>query len=227
MQILPLPRGDLTMREMPSLEEKAPGEEVGGDSRAPSPARLESFSDGVIAVIITVMVLNLRLPIHDGLMGLREILPAGAIYLLSFSFTGIYWLNHQQMTRRLHAAGYALQICNLAFLFCLSLLPFSTYYLISRHIGVYSVQQYATTLFLIGASFYLVRVTVHRHLSLYEELTRRDNRTRLKHGFSIALYLLCIPLASHLPKLALGLLAIDTTVWAVPGLSLHVLWRPR
>jgi uncharacterized membrane protein len=215
------------MREMQFPEEKVPEEEVGEETRAPSPARLESFSDGVIAVIITVMVLNLRLPNHDGVVGLREILPAGAIYLLSFSFTGIYWLNHQQMTRRLHAAGYALQITNLAFLFCLSLLPFSTYYLISRHIGVYSVQQYATTLFLIGTSFYLVRITVHQHLSLYKELTRRDNRTRLKHGLSIALYLLCIPLATYLPKSALGVLAIDTAVWAVPGLSLHVLRRPR
>jgi uncharacterized membrane protein len=214
------------MRETRSLSAKNPDEQSAENAGAPSPVRLESFSDGVIAVIITVMVLNLRLPSHDGLMGLREILPAGAIYLLSFVFTGVYWLNHQQLTRRLHVAGYALQVANLAFLFCLSLLPFSTYYLISRYISTYSVQQYATTLLLIGTSFYLVRVAVHRHLSLHNELTERDERSRLKHRLSMALYLLCIPLAIHFPKLALEVLAIDTAVWALPGLSLHVLKRP-
>lgn len=197
------------------------------DDKAPSPARLESFSDGVIAVIITIMVLNLHLPAHDGFAGLQEMLPTGAIYLLSFCFTGIYWLNHQQMTRRLHAAGYALQIANLAFLFCLSLLPFSTYYLIGRHIAPYSVQQYAMTLLLVGGSFYVLRITVHQHLSLYKALTERDARTKLKHLFSIFLYILCIPLAARFPQLALGVLAVDTLVWVIPGLSTHVLKRPR
>jgi uncharacterized membrane protein len=197
------------------------------DGRAPSPARLEAFSDGVIAVIITVMVLNLRLPTHDGLAGLQEILPAIAIYLLSFCFTGIYWLNHQQLTRRLRAAGYALQMANLVFLFCLSLLPFSTYYLIARNTTPYSVQQYAATLFFIGASFYFVRITVHQHLKLYEALTVRDKNTRSKHLVSIALYLICLPLGARFPKLALWLLAIDTAVWVIPGVSLNVLRRPR
>jgi uncharacterized membrane protein len=215
------------MRETHFRKQRDLSERAAEDTRAPSPARLESFSDGVIAVIITVMVLNLRLPTHDGLQGLREILPAGAIYLLSFCFNGIYWLNHQQLTRRLHAAGYVLQLANLAFLFCLSLLPFSTYYLISRHIIAYSVQQYATTLFFIGASFYFVRLAVQQHLSLHNELTGRDSGSGLKHLFSIALYLFCIPLAAYLPTLALGVLAIDTAVWTVPGLSFHVLKRPR
>jgi uncharacterized membrane protein len=225
MMIQPLLRGVLTMRVTQSPEEN--DQNAAEDDRAPSPARLEAFSDGVIAVIITVMVLNLRLPGHDGLQGLREILPAGAIYLLSFCFTAIYWLNHQQMTRRLHAAGYALQIANLAFLFCLSLLPFSTYYLIGRHINTYSVQQYAATLFLIGASFYMLRITVHQHLVLHKALTRRDSRTKTKHLFSIGLYLLCIPLAVYFPKVALAVLAVDTAAWVVPGLSPHVLGRPR
>ena len=87
-------------RQRPALSPK--GSEVqkqdqaeSEDMVAPSPARLESFSDGVIAVVLTIMVLNLRLPAHDGLNGLREMLPVIAIYLLSFAFTGIYWLNHQ------------------------------------------------------------------------------------------------------------------------------------
>jgi uncharacterized membrane protein len=61
----------------------------------PGPARLEAFSDGVIAVIITVMVLEIKVPRADGFAGLRQLVPGLLIYLLSFSFTGIYWLNHQ------------------------------------------------------------------------------------------------------------------------------------
>ena len=202
-------------------------EHPAADSPAPSPARLEAFSDGVIAVIITIMVLNLHLPTQDGLAGLKELLPAVAVYMLSFCFTGIYWLNHQQLTRRLRAAGYVVQIANMACLFCLSLMPFSTYYLMGRHVNAYSVQQYAMTLFLIGTSFYFLRAAIHQHLSLYKSLTEADVRTRSKHLFSIALYLLCLPLAAYLPTLALGVLALDTVVWVVPGLSAHVLRRPR
>jgi uncharacterized membrane protein len=215
------------MQETQSLEESKLDGDLTKNSGAPSPARLEAFSDGVIAVIITIMVLNLRLPTHDGLTGLREILPAGAIYLLSFCFTGIYWLNHQQMIRRLCAAGYVLQVANLAFLFCLSLLPFSTYYLIGRHVTAYSVQQYAATLLLIGCSFYLMRIAVHQHLSLHGRLTQQDKSTRSKHLWSLALYLACILLATIIPRVALGVLAVDTAIWAVPGLSPHVVRRPR
>lgn len=196
------------------------------DRAAPSPARLESFSDGVIAVVLTIMVLNLRLPAHDGLDGLREMTPVIAIYLLSFAFTGIYWLNHQHMTRRLEAAGYYLQVTNLAFLFCLSLLPFSTYYLIARHITPYSVQQYDATLLLISAAFYLVRAAVHSHLKLHHRLTDRDSRTRTRHTFSILIYLICLPLAIWYPRLSVFLLGLDTAIWALPGLSRHLLRSP-
>jgi len=196
------------------------------DMVAPSPARLESFSDGVIAVVLTIMVLNLRLPPHDGLNGLREMLPVIAIYLLSFAFTGIYWLNHQRITRRLEAAGYYLQVANLAFLFCLSLLPFSTYYLIARHITPYSVQQYDATLLLISAAFYLVRSAVHTHLRVHHRLTERDRRTRHRHALSLLTYLVCLPLAAWYPHLTVLLLGLDTAIWALPGLSRHLLATP-
>lgn len=193
------------------------------DMSAPSPARLVSFSDGVIAVVLTIMVLNLRLPAHDGLEGLSEMMPVIAIYLLSFAFTGIYWLNHQHVIRRLEAAGYYLQVANLAFLFCLSLLPFSTYYLIAKRLSPYSVQQYDATLLLISASFYLVRSAVHHHLKLRHQLTDRDGRTRMRHTISIVIYLICLPLAVWYPRLTVVMLGLDTAIWALPGLSRHLL----
>jgi uncharacterized membrane protein len=91
-----------------------------------SPARLEAFSDGVIAVIITIMVLELKVPHQDGLAGLYAVLPTLAVYLLSFTFTGIYWINHHHLVHRTDEADSLILYANLAFLFTLSLLPFCT-----------------------------------------------------------------------------------------------------
>ena len=110
---------------------------------APSPARLEAFSDGVIAVIITIMVLEIKVPHADGFEGLRELVPSLLIYLLSFSFTGIYWLNHQHLVRRVERAGHPLQCANLAFLFCLSLLPLGNAYVVDKELSGFAVAVYA------------------------------------------------------------------------------------
>jgi hypothetical protein len=83
----------------------------------PSTARLEAFSDGVIAVIITIMVLELKVPHADGLAGARAILPILLVYLLSFTFTGIYWINHQHLLDRVKSADQLILYANLIFLF--------------------------------------------------------------------------------------------------------------
>src|ERR1700679_3885608 len=89
-----------------------------------NPARLEAFSDGVIAVIITIMVLELKVPQQDGIAGLRAVLPTLCLSLISFTFTGIYWINHHQLVHRTQEADELILYANLGFLFCLSLLPF-------------------------------------------------------------------------------------------------------
>jgi len=92
----------------------------------PAPAstsRLEAFSDGVIAVIITIMVLELKVPRANGIAGLRAILPTLLVYLLSFTFTAIYWINHHHLVGRVEEVDPRILYANLLFLFCLSLLP--------------------------------------------------------------------------------------------------------
>lgn len=201
-------------------------ERVLTESQPPSPVRLISFSDNVISVILTIMVLDLRPPIRDGLGGLREMMPAFGIYLLSFGFTGVYWLNHQQITRRLQAAGYYLQVANLAFLFCLSLLPFSTSYLINRRVTSYNVQQYAATLFLIGFAFYFVRQAIHIHLKVHGRMTTEDLRVSTRHRASLFVCLLCIVLAAWHAMLAVVVLGCNTAAWALPGLDRRLLRMP-
>jgi len=91
-----------------------------------SPARLEAFSDGVIAVIITILVLELKIPPRDGVPGLREAMPAVFLYLLTFVQIGIFWVNHHYMIDEAESVSHGALWANLIFLFCLSLFPFAT-----------------------------------------------------------------------------------------------------
>jgi len=91
--------------------------------RIATPARLEAFSDGVIAVIITIMVLELKVPHEDGLAGLRAVLPILCLYLISFAFVGIYWINHHHLIHRTEEADERILYANLGFLFWLAQHP--------------------------------------------------------------------------------------------------------
>src|ERR1700748_2350248 len=121
-----------------------------------SPARLEAFSDGVIAVIITIMVLELKVPHEMGLAGLRAVLPTLGIYAISFTFTGIYWINHHHLVHRTEEADQVILYANLGFLFCLSLLPFFTSYLLEKKMDSFSVALYVSSMIVTGFSFLLL-----------------------------------------------------------------------
>ena len=135
---------------------------------------MEAFSDGVIAVIITVMVLELHVPHVDGLPALREVAPRLAIYLLSFTMTGIYWLNHHELVRRVERVHYNALVANLFWLFVLSLLPFSTDYVGEKHFSPFAVVQYEVVLLATGLSFGLLRVLLLHAKKQVSSLERRD-----------------------------------------------------
>ncbi len=192
---------------------------------APTPARLEAFSDGVIAVIITVMVLEIKVPHADGFPGLLELAPGLAIYLLSFAFTGIYWLNHQHVVRRAQKAGHGMQCANLAFLFCLSLLPLSTAYVVDKKLSGFAVALYAGSLLVVALSFLWLRLTVHAHLSRHDALSEEDQQGFRNHLVSLVLYGATAGAAVFHPKLALAFLALLTFLWTLPNLSLRQVKR--
>jgi uncharacterized membrane protein len=178
--------------------------------------RLEAFSDGVLAVIITIMVLELKIPRQDGLPGLLTIAPVLFIYLLSFSFTGIYWINHHHLISRVERADPRVLYANLSFLFCASLLPFFTSYVIEKKANSFSVALYAASMILTGVSFLFLRVAIGRLLKLTGELHDEDIATQRKHYASLALYLIAIPLAHFHPWFALATITLVTVVWIVP-----------
>ncbi len=181
-----------------------------------STSRLEAFSDGVIAVIITIMVLELKVPHENGLAGLRAVLPILLVYLLSFAFTAIYWINHHHVVGRIEDLTPQILYANLGFLFTLSLLPFFTSWLLEKNLDSFSVILYAVSLLVTGVAFFFLRRAVDCHLKNQGRFKQESAAEQRKHLVSIALYLLAIPLALLYPRLALALIALVTVIWIIP-----------
>lgn len=181
-----------------------------------SPARLEAFSDGVIAVIITIMVLELKVPHQDGLAGFYAVVPTLAVYLLSFTFTGIYWINHHHLVHRTEEADSLILYANLLFLFCLSLLPFFTSYVLDKKMDSFSVAIYATSMVVSGFSFMLLRMAISRRLRHSGRLETQDTIIQNKHWISLVIYSVAIPAAFFHPRIALGMVSLVTLIWISP-----------
>jgi len=175
-----------------------------------SPARLEAFSDGVIAVIITILVLELHVPAHDGLAGLREAAPAVFLYLLTFVQIGIYWVNHHYLIDEAESVTHGLLWANLIFLFCLSLFPFATLWIGTRGLTHFSTAMYAAVSILPGATYNLLWVQVRR------QSTSPTHASWAKQATSIGLYVTAIPAAYWHPAASLALISIVSVMWLLP-----------
>jgi len=186
-----------------------------------SPSRLEAFSDGVIAVIITIMVLDLKVPLEKGLPGLLTVAPGIAVYALSFTFVGIYWVNHHLLIHRIRQASPNILWANLVWLFTLSLLPFFTAYVHQKADDSFSVAIYAASLFVTGLGFMLLRIAVSARQRAEGTLEHTDHAMQLKHWGSLAIYLLSVLLATHYPRITLGLIAAVTFLWVIPTLGVE------
>jgi uncharacterized membrane protein len=181
-----------------------------------TPARLEAFSDGVIAVIITIMVLELKVPHQDGIAALRAVLPTLCLYLISFAFVGIYWINHHHLVHRTEEADELILYANLGFLFCLSLLPFFTSYVLEKKMDPYSVAIYIASMIVTGFSFLMLRLAIGRRLRHAGKFEAEDKAVERKNWLSLFVYVIAIPLAFQHPRLSLGLVAFVTVIWITP-----------
>lgn len=181
-----------------------------------SPARLEAFSDGVIAVIITIMVLELHVPSANGFSGLVSIWPTLAVYLLSFAFTGVYWMNHHHLVHRTDRADSLILYTNLLFLFFLSLLPFFTNYVLEKKEDSFSVGLYVVSMILTSMSFLMLRLAIGRHLRQTGRLATDDRIAEQKHWISLAMYVAAIALSRAHPRFALGIVALVSVLWIIP-----------
>lgn len=175
-----------------------------------SPARLEAFSDGVIAVIITIMVLELKVPAIDGRAGLLSVLPMLLVYLLSFIETGIYWVNHHYLIDEVESVSHGILWANLVFLFCLSLIPFATAWLGTKGITPFATALYAGACMLPGLTYTVLWQTVRRRSE------KLPHASLLRQSVSITLYLGAIPAAFWRPVASLLLIAVVAVLWLLP-----------
>ena len=179
-------------------------------------ARLEAFSDGVIAVIITIMVLELKVPQFNGAAGLRTIAPTLAVYALSYAFVGIYWINHHMLLEGIENSNPRILRANLVWLFFLSLLPFFTAYVLDKREDRFSVALYSASLLMTGFSFLILRLGVNARRRREGRFEREDHAVQRKHWLSLGMYAAAIPLAFAAPILALCLMGAVTLLWIVP-----------
>ena len=180
-----------------------------------SKGRLEAFSDGVLAIIITIMVLELKVPHGTEIADLQPLFPVFVSYLLSFVYIGIYWNNHHHM---LHAASKVtggILWANLHLLFWLSLVPFVTAWMGENHFAATPVALYGVILFMAACAYFILARALASHHGPESRIARAIGED-FKGKISVAIYAVAILLAFYLPAAAGVLYALVAIMWLVP-----------
>ena len=177
--------------------------------------RLEAFSDGVLAIIITIMVLELKVPHAVELTALKPVLPVLLSYVLSFIYLGIYWNNHHHLFQATEEVSGGILWANLHLLFWLSLFPFTTAWMGENHLAAIPTAIYGFVLLMAAIAYYVLQRTIiakEGHESLLAQAIGRDWKGKL----SPLLYLAAIPLAFVSPWIAGGLYVFAALLWLIP-----------
>ncbi|MFI5391011.1 MAG: TMEM175 family protein [Bacteriovoracales bacterium] len=177
--------------------------------------RLEAFSDGVFAIIITIMVLELKAPHGDSFNDLIPLIPTFLSYLLSFLYLAIYWNNHHHLLQITKGVNGAILWANVNLLFWLTLIPFVTAWSGQNHFTSMPVAAYGIILFLASIAYYvLVRVIIAHEggQSSVAKALGKDVKGRISSG----IYALAIILSFFTPKISLSLYALVALIWIVP-----------
>lgn len=177
--------------------------------------RLEAFSDGVLAIIITIMVLELKVPHAAELAALKPVLPVLLSYVLSFIYLGIYWNNHHHLFQATEEVSGGILWANLHLLFWLSLFPFTTAWMGENHLAAIPTAIYGFVLLMAAIAYYVLqRAIIARegHESLLAQAIGKDWKGKL----SPLLYLAAIPLAFVSSWIASGLYVFAALLWLIP-----------
>jgi uncharacterized membrane protein len=178
-------------------------------------ARMEAFSDGVIAILITIMVLGLHTPAGAAWGSLRPLLPALAIYVLSFTFLGIYWNNHHHMLHATDRINGAILWANLHLLFWLSLVPLVTGWVGETRAAVVPTAAYGVVLLMAALAYYLLQTAIMR-LQGPESRLRAAIGDDVKGKLSPVCYVAAIPLAFVNRWISIALYVLVALMWVIP-----------
>jgi uncharacterized membrane protein len=178
--------------------------------------RLEAFSDGVMAIIITIMVLELRVPEGASWQVLKPILPKFLSYTLSFIFIGIYWNNHHHLMHMVKHISAGIMWANLNLLFWLSLIPFATGWMGENHFESFTVALYAVLMVLCGVSYNILQIVIEKCHKEEKSLADIMQRQRGKGIGSLFLYSAAVPLAYVNPIISGALFVLVAVLWLIP-----------
>jgi uncharacterized membrane protein len=177
--------------------------------------RLEAFSDGVIAIIITIMVLEMKVPHGEDWSALAPLWPVFLCYVLSFVNVGIYWNNHHHMVHTVHHVNASILWCNLHLLFWLSMMPFVTGWMGENHFAPLPTAVYGMVLLACGFAYWLLQgriIASHGEHSVLRQAVGRD----FKGKAALVLYLVAVPVAFVAPAVAGAVYVGVALMWLLP-----------
>lgn len=180
--------------------------------------RLEAFSDGVIAIIITIMVLEIKTPESANIEGFLILLPTIFGYFLSFMFVGIYWNNHHHLLHSASKVSPLIMWTNLNLLFWLSLVPFATKWMDESHFDKFTVIVYAILLLLCGLAYSFLSQAIYKSLDSNDRM-KKVVKSKIKELFSILLYSISISFWNT--KVSLAIFTIVAIVWIIPSKAIE------
>ena len=192
----------------------------GNLGRAMTTSRLEAFSDAVIAIIITIMVLELKIPHGVHLRALRPLVPVFLTYVLSFVYLGIYWNNHHHLLQRTESVSGGILWANLHLLFWLSLFPFATGWWGENHFATTPTAVYGVVLLFAGIAYYILQSTIVARQGRDSALARALG-SDWKGKLSPILYLCAVGLAFVNRWIAVGIYVAVALIWLVPDRRLE------
>lgn len=183
-------------------------------------SRLAAFSDGLFAVVITIMVLELNAPIGTNISSLTPLLPVFLSYVLSFIYGAIFWINHHHLLAVTRKINSTVLWANLNFLFWLSLIPFFTAWVDENHAASMPVAAYGMSLFMVVASYRLLELVLFR-VHDADALLVRILRPGRREKASLVAFAIAIPTAFIWPFISLGIYIFVAAMWFMPERALE------
>lgn len=184
-------------------------------------ARLEAFSDGVIAIIITIMVLELKIPHGSAMNDLIPLLPVFVSYVMSFVFVGIYWGNHHHLLHTAKHVNGKVIWSNMSLLFFLSLIPFTTGWMGENHFDNLPVAVYAVNLLGCAVTYFILQEVIIADSTLSNRVVEALEKQKKKGMISLFMYIAAIPCAFFYPVISAIMFALVSIMWIIPDKNIE------
>lgn len=183
------------------------------------PNRLEAFSDGVIAIIITIMVLELKVPHDTTMAALGQLVPVFLSYILSFVYVGIYWNNHHHLLKACRRVSGRIMWANLHLLFWLSLVPFATGWAGENHLAALPIAAYGVVLMMAAIAYFILQNLIVASQGPSSKLAETIGKD-FKGEFSFVMYAVAVGSAFFQPWVSVTIYVVLALLWLVPDCRL-------